>query len=134
MPLFMISGLIGVWKCFTAFSDHTLTLHELKLKRDGLHIEFSVLDWFGRMNKSRYTVNIKDLAPPPVFSDSTPLKGDLFPHTVEVFEVKSEEPSLPWVKYSEIVRRKLFIPKDYAFMDRELMVAIMNGFYIKTTI
>lgn len=128
----MACGLIGIWKTFTGFADNTLTVHQVKLKKDGLHAEISVLNWLGQVKNNKYLVNIKDLAPPPLHPDSVPLKGDLFPHMVEVFEIQSEYIQLPWVKYYDVVRKRLFIPKDYAFMNREIMVAVMNGFYIKT--
>ena len=135
MPFFMFTGLVGLWKCFTVFGDNSLTLHEVRLKKDGLHAEISLLDWFGRVRKNqKFTVEIRDLNPPPVYPESVPLKGDLFPHMVEVFEIKSEDPKLPWIKYYDIVRKKFLIPKDYAYMDRELMVAVMNGYYVKTQI
>ena len=129
----MAAGLVGLWKSFTTFADNSLTLYEVKLKRDGVRIEIGLLDWFGRTTKyNKFTIDIKDLAPPPLHSDSVPLKGDLFPHMAEVFEIKSENPNIPWIKYYDVIRKKFYIHKDYAYMDRELMVAVMNGFYIKT--
>lgn len=132
MPFFMACGLIGLWKTFKIFADQAMTLHEARLKNDGMHVEVSLLNWLGRPNKSgKFMLEIKDLAPPPLYPDSIPLKGDLFPHLVEGFEVKSEYPTWPWIKYYQVIRRKLFIHKDYTFMDREIMVAVMNGFYIR---
>jgi hypothetical protein len=132
MPFFMFCGLIGLWKCFKAFADNSLTLYELRLKKDGVHVEIFLLDWLGRSSKSaRFTLDIKDLKPPPLYGDSRPLRGELFPHLAEAFEIPSERPKIPWVKYYDILRRKFFIPKDYIYMNRELMVAIMNGSYIQ---
>jgi hypothetical protein len=129
----MACGLAGLWKCLVGVADNSLILHEVKLKRDGLHVEIGLLDWTGKAKKAnKFTLDIRELTPPPLYSDSHPLRGDLFPHITDAFELDSQNPNLPWTKYYDVVRKRVFIPKDYYYMDKELMVAVMNGFYIKT--
>lgn len=131
VPVLLIGGIVGAWRSFKMFANNTVSMHEVRLKSDGIHLEISFLDWLGRDNvKSRYTMDIRDLRPPPLHGDSFPLKGDLFPHLVEGFEIKNEFPNRPWIKYHQNIRKKVYIHKDYIYMDRELMVAVMNGFYI----
>jgi hypothetical protein len=132
LPFFLVYGLVGSWRCFKLLADNALTVYEVRLINDGVHVEIFLHNFLGlKSNKKRFTIDIKDLSPPPLHPDSIPLKGDLFPHLPEGFEVKNERIFEPWVKYNLGVRRKLFIPKRYSFMQQELMVAAMNGCYIK---
>lgn len=109
-------------------------MHEIRLMKDGLHVEIGYLNWFGRRKKKfYYTMPIIDLTPPPMHSDSSELKGDLFPNRLEIFDIKDHDKDGVWVKYYEEVRRRMFIPKTYDYMDRELMVSIMQGKFIDTT-
>ena len=129
----MIFGLYGVWKTWESLAKNTLTIHQLDLMRDGMHVEVSFLNYLGReADKYKFTMNIKELEPPPMYDDSYPLTGDLFPSIIEELEIEDEAPHVPWVKYSDVIRRKMYVPKSYEFMDKELMFAIMNGKYIDT--
>lgn len=111
----------------------TLTVHEIRLLSDGMHIEVGFLSWLGGVReRNRYTMHIADLKPPPLYSDSLPLDGDHFPVSTDVFDIPIASPE-PWVKYSDVVRRHHFIPKQFDYLDREMMVAVLNGYYIDTT-
>jgi hypothetical protein len=133
LPFFLTFTMYGMWKTWTGMARYTITLHEAKLLRDGMHIEIGLLNYLGsKMEYNKYTLNINDLTSPPTYADSRPLFGDLFPTRPDEFELKAEDRQ-PWVKYYDVVRRRLFIPKDYDYMDKELMVAVMNGVYIDTT-
>ena len=99
--------------------------------QDGIHIEIGFFNYFGiETRKYKFTMNIKDLEPPPMYEDSYALKGNLFPSMIEEFEIEDEDEGIPWVKYSDVVRRKMYVSKKYDYMDKELMIAIMNGKYI----
>lgn len=133
MPLFLFTAGYFWVQTWRRMAQYTLTVHEVRLKSDGMHIEISFLNWFGQVwEHNRYTMHIADLMPPPLYSDSQPLLGDHFPVSPEIFEIQSSSRE-PWVKFFDAVRRRHFIPKDYDFMDRELMVAVMSGFYIDTS-
>ena len=113
--------------------QYTMTMHEVRLKNDGMHVEVSFLGLFGQVwDHNRYTMHIADFLPPPLYSDSLPLSGDHFPVSPEIFDIPNRSKE-PWVKYSDVVRRHHFIPKDYDYMNRELMVQVMRGYYIDTS-
>lgn len=134
MPLFLLTAGFFWVQTWRRMAQYTLTLHEVSLKNDGLHIEICFLNCFGQTSyrANRYTMHIAELMPPPLYSDSLPLEGDHFPVSPEIFEIQSASKE-PWVKFFDVVRRRHFIPKDYDFMDRELMVAVMSGSYIDTS-
>ena len=91
MPFFLVYGIIGVWRCFKVLADNALTIHEIRLKDDGVHAEIYLFNFFGlKSRKKIFTIDIRDLKPPPLHPDSVPLKGDLFPHLTEGFEIKNE--------------------------------------------
>jgi hypothetical protein len=75
---------------------------------------------------------IGDLAPPPMYEDSNPLSGEQFPTSASELEISSFIEALPWIKYYSEVRSFIYIPKDFDFMDKELMTSIMNGTSINT--
>ena len=132
MPFFLVYGIIGIWRCFKVLADNALTIYEIRLKIDGIHAEVYLYNFFGLKSKNKiFTIDIRDLKPPPLHPDSIPLKGDLFPHLIEGFEIKNENTIDHWVKYNLGIRRKFLIPKTYSYMQQELMVTIMNGSYIK---
>lgn len=134
LPFFLGFGIYSVWKTWESLAKNNLTLHEVNLKRDGIHVEIGFLSYIGReAKKQKFTMNIKDLSLPPLYEDSYPLAGDLFPTLIEEFELEDENPSVPWVKYCDVIRARMLLPKNYDFMDKQLMVAIMNGNYIDTT-
>lgn len=133
-PAFLFGAIYGVCKTVASFAKNTLTLSELRLKQDGMHVEIALHSYLGfSSEKSTFTLDIKQLTPPPMYSDSRPLLGDFFPYFVEEFEIESEDPKEPWIKYYDVIRRYMYIHKDFDFMDKELMVAIMSGKYIDTT-
>lgn len=132
LPVLFVLGLVGMWKCFKNLADNSLTVYEVRLKADGVHAEFMLYNFLGfKSEKKKFTIDIRNLTPPPLHPDSLPLKGDLFPHLPQAFEIKPENILGHWVKFSASIRRKYFIPKNYSYMNQELMVAIMNGYYIK---
>lgn len=129
-----MSSLYYFFKSWTVFADESLTVHEIRLKSDGTHVEISYLDFFGRVkDKNRFTTEISELAPPPKFADSSELKGDLFPSMLDAMEIKDLSQNLPWVKYYGVNRCRLYLSKKYRYMDKELLIAVLNGYYVDTT-
>jgi len=132
LPAFLFLGVIGIWKCFKRLADNSLTIYEVRLKSDGMHAEVMLYNFLGfHANSKKFTMVISELSPPPLHPDSIPLKGDLFPHLTQGLEIPQRIQFSKWVKYSANIRRKYFIPKRYSYMNQELMIAIMNGCYIK---
>lgn len=132
--IFFAGGVIGTWKTGKQLTQNSRTVNEIWLKRGGNAVEISLSSAFGKRKHSKIFLDIGELKPPPLFSDSWELKGDLFPHLTEGFEIPSENYFLPWVKYMGVIRKKIFIPKIYSYMDRELMVAVMNGYRIEAKV
>ncbi|CAG9336075.1 unnamed protein product [Blepharisma stoltei] len=134
LPVFLFYGVYSLWRNWAILAHQSITIHEVKLNRDGIHIDIGYLSWLGRRSKKYfYTMPINFLTPPIKYEDSIRLKDDLFPTEVSYFEIPDDAKNKPWVKYYQEERHRLYIPKDYEFMDKELMVQIMKGKFINTT-
>jgi hypothetical protein len=80
LPFLLGGTLYGIFKTWESLALNTRTVHEVRLKRDGGFVEIGFLTYSGKVKaKNWFTMPIGDLASPPLFEDSTPLRGDLFP-------------------------------------------------------
>jgi hypothetical protein len=133
VPFFLMSSLYYFFKSWTVFADKSLTVHEIRLKQDGTHVEISYLDSLGRIrDKNKFTININELSPPPKHGDSSPLKGDQFPSYIDALELMDTSHE-PWVKYYGINRSRMYLSKSYDYMDKEVLIAVLKGYYVDTS-
>mmetsp|Transcript_15831 Transcript_15831/g.28983 ORF Transcript_15831/g.28983 Transcript_15831/m.28983 type:complete len:171 (+) Transcript_15831:2921-3433(+) len=134
VPFFLMTSLYSIFKTWTVFADKSLTVHEIRLKNDGTHVEISYLDFFGRIrDKNRFTMEISELSPPPKYSDSSELKGDLFPTVPDALDLEDLSAWTPWVKYYGVNRCRMYFSKSYRYLDKELLIAVLNGYYVDTS-
>ena len=123
----------GIFKTWAALAKNSKVVHEIRLKRDGTFIEIGFLNYMGvPKEKNWFTLPIIDLVPPPTYGESGPIMAETFPASEEEFEIPSEDVRLPWIKYYDVVRSYFYVPKEFDYIDRELMIHIMNGENINT--
>mmetsp|Transcript_20772 Transcript_20772/g.23484 ORF Transcript_20772/g.23484 Transcript_20772/m.23484 type:complete len:314 (+) Transcript_20772:74-1015(+) len=134
MPLYFL-GLIVVCTRFSRYTKHHKNvIQRIHLLEDGTRIEIEFLNTFRReiFSKPRGSIQMfnEQMISPPL-DETAPLSaryGALFPTEEE--DIRPEDPSLDsyaWLKFFGGWENFFLMPKNYYFMNKEVLSQVFNG-------
>jgi hypothetical protein len=134
LPLMFIIEVFLLRKLYSQKKLTRQVVTEIYLHKDGETITVIYENQLWRKLKEdpvEETFHIPSLINPEEREDVLPLKGDLFPRSLDYNEDKPR--GWAWMKYYRTPRNYLVIPKNSNYMNEEVMIKAMEGVMIDTS-